>query len=476
VDFELYSAPRSYQYWGQLAGPLPQASLSGVEVYADADGNDIVAVTDEFGRFGMTVAATDIVPISISSGPIGVHHHSIDIDANLPMQAAEAIVIAAPVEHQNMQVHSTLKSTGSDVPAGATVFLVGVKGDGTAIHQAEETMATAKVHDFSFEVPDGLSLHVVTVSDDGWGTTNLITPAVTPSVVVQDAGSASLEVTMLAEIGLVDPGELHLEVVISDAGTGEEFAIPFKSEPIVAGAPIAFSNLPQGEYRLRHISVQRDGFIDQFEVGAGEFLSKDYVITQFPETTLGLGDGIGTIGGVIAVTDPANTILTVTLIDPIDGRVEQSVTAAGDGSYLFEDVPAGDWTLTADGVHVSGKEFRMLEGAIEIGLATDEAFVLPVLGLTPSIGLAIRAYAVEVGAPELSLLPLDTFHVTLTDASGSTLTYQADEFNVLAIGDIPTSTVQIQVDGLQLGSHTFPVDFSSVDPNSFFKVYDVVVK
>lgn len=476
-DFLLHAAPGSLQFWGQLGGS-PTGLLSGTQIYSDLDASNAVSVTDELGRFPLAVDQNVVVPLTIMSTTLGLHRYEIDINANVPISNPSPVLVAQAIPQTSVLTDVTILSYGGGAPAGTELAMVGVDASGDVVFQATETMDSAQFHTNQFDVPDGLSLYVCAANDLGWGTTQVSTPYAGPiPVSIDDLGTGSITARIVPHVGMPDPGKLTLEVFVGAPGV--DFFVPLYEVSITPGTPTTWDQLPAGTYRLRHTSTRFDRLVDEIDLSPGEQEAHTYLAHMVREITPDLGTGTGNLMGSIGVPQPANTAISIYLTDMVDGRVAAQVTADSAGNFSFSQVPAGDWFLHADGVHDNGMEYRLLTGTMRVSISTGQTLSLPTIELTPSIGLAFRAYAYDFvpdsGSDIPILLPLDTYSVSLLDQQGLVLTQEAGGFHLLAIGSVPTGVTKAVVDGLHLGSKTVTIDLTGVDPLDHFQVYDIVV-
>jgi hypothetical protein len=477
INFELYADPSSHQFWGQLTAPAG-VSVQGTPVFADLDESDIVSVTDELGRFALVVEEDSSVPLVFQSIGLGIHRYEVAIDTDVPSSNPTVIPVHAAIPQAPVSANVTYQSSGNSAVAGTELHFIGTDSAGVVRFEGSETMAAAQTHTTLFAVPSGLDLRIVASGDFGWGQSQVTTPVSGPvSIVIDDGGNSSLEVTLLAEVGLVDMGRLVLEVLAPPTLNAPEVAVPIGDVAVTAGAPIQWTGLPPATYRLRHRTLLFDRIVDEVELSAGAIEERTFIALAPPSATPGLGSGTGTLSGTVGVPQPGSTVIDVYLTDPLDGRLIDHAIADSTGAFTFDPVPAGDWTLHAEGLQSNGVAFRQLGGAIDVAVATDDDIDLPVFDLTQSIGIAIRAFAIDPdGGPDPLLTTLDTYIVRLHDSNGEVVETQADGFNLLAIGNVSPTVYLVEVDALQLGRKSFTVDLSNVDPATTFKLFDVIVQ
>lgn len=475
-DFGLHAAPGSLQFWGRLYG-APGELLAGTPIYSDLDEVGAVAVTDELGRFPYVVEQNVVVPLTIMSNALGIHRYEVDIEANVPMSSPSIIEVALATPKNPVLTDVTQYSDGGGAPIGTELSMLGVDSNGEVVFQATESMESVQVHTSQFEVPNGLSLQILAKNELGWGVTEVSTPHAGPiPVSINDLGMGSISARIIPQVGMPDPGKLVLEVVSSAQGT--DLVTPLREAIVTPGATILWGQLPAGTYRLRHTSSRFDRLVDEIELASGGKEARSYVAHKVPEASHGLGTGTGALYGNITAPLTSTTTISIFLTDPIDGRIQEEATADAGGNFGFPSVPAGDWFLHAEGVHDSGMEFRLLEGAIRVSITTGQAVNLPAIGLTESIGLAFRAYGYDYEDGSIDdpvLFPLDTYTVSLYDSQGLVKQKSAGGFHLLAIGSVPPSVSKIVVDGSPMGSKTISIDLTGVDPLTHFQVYDIVV-
>lgn len=257
------------------------------------------------------------------------------------------------------------------------------------------------------------------------------------------------------EITLTPPGGGTPTVVTTDA-SGQYL---FDDNAEVAGYAVAVTGIPDG-YQVSGVASR------SFDILPGTPVTgQDFTLVEQPSVSGVVTGGDGPLGGV-----------TITLT-PSGGGTPVSTTTRGDGSYVFDHVPAGDYDLavtppagyhpapprtgvTVAGVNVTGQDFALTRPGTLGGAVSDIS--------TSSAPEPISAAIITITGPGVD----QTLH---TDADGSYFLDNLDPGDYTITLTVPDSytaagttshSVTITAAGENRGGQDFTIAHASPPPSS----------
>ncbi len=319
------------------------------------------------------------------------------------------------------------------------------------------------------------SYYIGTSSGDPVSSPVIVGPFMTGSdqtVVIFDTnpGCGSLPVTVVSpedctpeECGSVDAGMIADITLCDQEGGAEPTSGQFVTDGVAGGnwsidggASIAddgtvdATGLIPGAYTVTYTVVNpdlSDGTVCEDAVATAILTVID--CTPAPETG-SIGDTVfeDTNGnGVQDADEPGISGVTVTLTDA-DGNT-MTVTTDENGNYLFDDLPAGDYTVEVgagpDGstLTTSGS-YDVSLGEGEDNLDNDFGFQ-PATPETGSIGDTVFEDTNGNGVQDADEPGISGVTVTLTDADGNTMTATTDENGNYLFDDLPAGDYTVEV-------------------------------
>ena len=475
TPFQLEPVADSVAYWGQLtSSEVPFGHLMGVEVWADGIDQDFVAITDDLGRFAVSVGQDAAVTLEFLSAELPVTFHELKLSASMTAGAAAPIDVLAVRPQSTVTTAATLVSTGLPAAAGTTVYAYGLDANGELVFEDVRNMGVGGTATSDFGVDDGVHVHTFAVGGLAWGHGASFAPVGTGiPVAIDDQGGSRIDVQLVLHESMPS-GSIRLEAVVEDAATGVELTAPLATTPIDAAYRASWSGLAQGTYRLVYETGLQEMLIDQLDLKSQETGGGTYLLSV-PAPTPELGTGTGDLAGsfTVAGVSPSAAVgstIDVTIYDPRDGRILREVSADSAGSYSVQDLPAGDWSLAVHGQLPSGVDVILLEGPVHVAIETGVSLTVPPVELHPAIGLFITAYSVGPVKGEQVVAELGEYTVQLY-AGNQLIAERGGNEHGIGFGSVPPFVDRITVRANAHQAYTQTIDLTQVDPLTHFEHY-----